>query len=229
MRMLTHELTRPATHLDESTWEMALKAPPATLSDKLHASGRHEQVMRHDIQSLDGDIVILGVARTISSKPMIGLPEPGREYELLFRAIDSVEPGEVIVTDETSCCVWGELCAEAAIRRRGNGIVIDGFHRDSRGLRALRFPVFSRGRHLSDLLYHRTITAINEPVRCGGVLVHAGDLIAGNDDGVVVVPADMVLSIVTEAYDKSQRENEVRIALQRGMSATDAYREFGVM
>jgi regulator of RNase E activity RraA len=185
--------------------------------------------MRYDIQPLDEEVVILGIARTMSSQPIAAKPEPGREYELLFRAIDSLATGEVIVTDETSCCVWGELCAEAVIRRGGNGIVIDGFHRDTSGLRALHFPVFSRGRHLSDLLYHRTITAINEPVQCGGVRVYAGDLIAGNEDGVVVVPSELISSVVAEAYEKSQRENEVRTALQRGMSATEAYRQFGVM
>jgi regulator of RNase E activity RraA len=82
---------------------------------------------------------------------------------------------------------------------------------------------------MSDLLYHRTITALDTAVLCGDVLVHPGDLVLGGADGVVVVPAASIEDVIGEAYEKSQTESKVRAALRDGMSVSDAYRRFGVM
>ena len=110
-----------------------------------------------------------------------------------------------------------------------NGTVIDGFTRDSAEIRRLGFPLFCRGRHMSDLLYHRTIIALNQPVLCGDVRVHPGDLILGGEDGILAVPKDHIDAVIDEAYAKSQTESKVRTALREGMSAGEAYRRFGVM
>jgi 4-hydroxy-4-methyl-2-oxoglutarate aldolase len=201
----------------------------SAVSDIMHGRGLHNQVMRYDIQALDSSTSICGLARTMSSEPRVNAPDPGREYELLFAAIDGINPGEVLVTDRADCCVWGELCAEAAMRRGGNGTVIDGFTRDSAEIRRLGFPLFCRGRHMSDLLYHRTIIALNQPVLCGDVRVHPGDLILGGEDGILAVPKDHIDAVIDEAYAKSQTESKVRTALREGMSAGEAYRRFGVM
>ena len=106
---------------------------------------------------------------------------------------------------------------------------IDGFTRDSAAVRSLGFPTFCRGKHMSDMLYHRQIVAINQPVVCGGVSVQPGDLVLGSEDGVVVVPADEVQGVIPEAIKKSGKENSVRMALRKGMSVSDAYQRFGVM
>jgi regulator of RNase E activity RraA len=134
----------------------------------------------------------------------------------------------VLVSDRTDSCTWGELCAEAAMRRGGNGAVLDGYTRDSTDIRSIGFPLFCRGRHMSDLLYHRTITALDTPVVCGDVLVNPGDLVLGAGDGVVV-PAALIDEVVAEGYEKAQTESKVRAALREGMSVSDAYRTFGVM
>jgi regulator of RNase E activity RraA len=185
--------------------------------------------MRFDIQALSPGMRVCGVAQTISSEPLKTAPEAGREYELLFSAIDGLNPGEILVTDRTDCCVWGELCSEAAMRRGGNGTVIDGFTRDSSDICERQFPLFCRGRHMSDLLYHRTITAIGEPVVCGDVLVHPGDFIMGAEDGVLAIPGSLIGEVIEEAHEKSRTESRVRLALRKGMAAAEAYRRFGVM
>lgn len=220
----------PPVGMAPETWaRLRLGLNVSAVSDILHARGLHKQVMRHDLQALDPGMRICGLARTMSSRPRVDAPEPGREYELLFAAIDGLGAGEVLVTDAMDCCVWGELCAEAAMRRGGNGAVIDGFTRDSAEIRALGFPLFCRGRHMSDLLYHRTIVALNQPVTCGEVEVRPGDLILGAEDGVLAVPKAHVDDVVREAYEKSRTESQVRVALRNGMSAGEAYRRFGVM
>jgi len=221
--------THPVQVLSADVWAKIEQLNPSAISDILHARGLHAQVMRADIQALNVGMRLGGIARTMASRPLMRIPDPGREYELLFTAIDGIAPGEILVTDRTDCCVWGELCSEAAIRRQGNGAVIDGFTRDSAEICKLGFPLFCRGRHMSDLLYHRTITGINEPVMCGDVAVYPGDLVLGADDGVLVVPAKVIIDVVKEGYEKSLTESKVRVALREGMSAGDAYRRFGVM
>jgi 4-hydroxy-4-methyl-2-oxoglutarate aldolase len=221
--------TRPRQALSAETWSRALTLNPSVISDILHKRGVHQHVMRFDIQALDRTTRLCGIARTISSRPLVDLPQPGREYELLFLAIDGLGAGEILVTDQMDCCVWGELCSEAAMRRGSNGAIIDGFTRDSAEIRSIEFPLFCRGRHMSDLLYHRQITAIGEPVICGDVAVHPGDLVLGAEDGALVIPAGLIEEVVTEGFEKSQTESEVRKALRQGMSAGEAYRQFGVL
>jgi 4-hydroxy-4-methyl-2-oxoglutarate aldolase len=221
--------SRPAAALSAETWSQLSTLNPSVVSDILHARGLHHHVMRSDIQALGPGMRLFGIARTMASRPLTQAPEPGREYELLFRAIDGLSAGEVLVTDRMDCCVWGELCSEAAMRREGNGAIIDGFARDSAEICKIRFPLFCRGRHMSDMLYHRTITAINEPVVCGDVAVHPGDLVLGAEDGALVVPANVIDEVIIEAYEKSKKESKVRTALRKGMSASEAYSRFGVL
>jgi regulator of RNase E activity RraA len=215
--------------ISAESWTRIATLNPSTVSDILDARGLHRQVMRADIQALCDGMRLFGLARTMASGPATTAPEPGREYELLFGAIDGLNPGEVLVTDRTDSCTWGELCAEGAMRRGGNGAVIDGYTRDSADICAIGFPMFCRGRHMSDLLYHRTITELDTPVVCGDVLVHPGDLVLGAADGVVVVPRAMIDDAVTEAWEKSRTESKVRVALRDGMPVSEAYRRYGVM
>jgi 4-hydroxy-4-methyl-2-oxoglutarate aldolase len=222
--------SRPAAAaLKFEPWSRVKRLNPSLVSDVLHARGMHNHVMRADIQALAPSMRLFGIARTMTSQPLTRAPEPGREYELLFSAIDGLSAGEVLVTDRMDCCVWGELCSEAAMRREGNGAIIDGFTRDSAEICNIHFPLFCRGRHMSDMLYHRTITAINEPIVCGDVDVHPGDLVLGAEDGALVVPANIINDVIIEAYEKSKQESKVRTALRKGMSASEAYRRFGVL
>lgn len=223
-------MTHPEHVLSEDLWRMLLELPPVVVSDLLHQRGLHNQIMRHEFLPLDSDAKLVGIARTMATKRLVGEPKAGQEYDLFLAGIDSIEPGDVLVTDKTDCCMWGELCSQAAIRRGGNGIVIDGFHRDSPAIRRLKFPTVSRGRHMSDSLYHRVVTAINDgPVHCGGVDVYPGDLVLGDEDGVVVVPRKVINDVIPKAHEKAVAENQVRVALRNGMSTTEAFRKFGVM
>jgi 4-hydroxy-4-methyl-2-oxoglutarate aldolase len=215
--------------MTEEIWAKLRDINLSTISDILNSRRVFNHVMRADIQALEPTMRICGFARTLSSRPRQGSPEPGHEYALLFGAIDSLKRGEVLVTDRTDCCVWGELCSEAAMRRGGNGIVIDGFTRDSAAICEQGFPLFGRGRHMSDMLYHRTIVALDQAVVCGEVLVNPGDLVLGAEDGVLVVPAGLVEEVVLEAVGKSVTETEVRRSLRAGMSVSEAYARFGVM
>ena len=220
-------LTRPAAVADD-LWTLAVAVETAAVSDVLNGLGIFNKALRPGILPIAQGQRLVGTARTMRSKPRETTPDPGREYALLFEAIDGLAAGQVLVTDEMGCCVWGELCSERAMKRHANGTVIDGYHRDTRRVIEIGFPVFSRGAHPSDMLYHREIVAIDEPVHCGGVFVTPGDLVIADDDGVVVVPRDRIGEVVGEAARKAGLETEVRNALRAGASAAQAYEQYGV-
>ena len=107
-----------------------------------------------------------------------------------IRAIDSVQPNQVVVaaTNKSSrTCVWGELLSTATRARGGRGAVIDGHTRDVRLIERMGFPVFSTGMRPVDSRGRGMIVSYGEPVACGGVLVHEGDIVFADVD-VVVIP-----------------------------------------
>lgn len=220
-------LNRPVS-IDETLWSLCLKVDTATVSDVLNARGTFNKAMAPGIVGITPSTRLIGLARTMRSRPRETAPDAGREYALLFEAIDGLSAGEVLVTDTMDCCVWGELCCERSLVKAANGTVIDGYHRDTIRVIDSGLPVFSRGAHPSDMLYHREIVSINEPVHCGGVFVSAGDLLIADCDGIVVVPAGQISAVITEAVGKSEVETSVRTALRGGATAAQAFEKYGV-
>jgi len=138
----------------------------------------------------------------------------------VVRALDEVTPGDVVVIDgrgHTDSAVWGGLVCGLARRRGAEGAVIDGSIRDSAEQRALRFPVFCRAITSAGPPKPGT-DRVNVSIRCGGLAVEPGDVILGDDDGVVVIPrgrADEVLRISRELL---AREEESMAMIERGES-----------
>ena len=111
----------------------------------------------------------------------------------VFSALAAAEPGDVLViaTDGGTLAVFGELFATEAKRRGLAGIVTDGFCRDVAGLRALGLPAYARGTlPRSGTTVSRS--PLNEPVRFGGLDVAPGDIVFGDDDGLVIAPPAQV-------------------------------------
>jgi 4-hydroxy-4-methyl-2-oxoglutarate aldolase len=227
--LASRQFTHRPDAVSDDIWQLSLVVDPAAVSDILHRRGLMGRDMAPGILPIADGVAVRGLARTMSSRPIQAPPEPGREYALLFEAIDGLAVGEVLVTDAMGCCVWGELCSERAAKRLANGAVIDGYYRDSRMIKETGFPVFGRGRHMSDLLYHREIMTINSPVVCAGVYVEPGDLLLGGDDGVVVVPRALIAEVVVEAGEKGRIEGLVREELRVGASAAEVYGKYKVM
>ncbi len=109
----------------------------------------------------------------------------------------------------TSKAVLGDLMARVAVRKGIEGIVVDGLVRDIDGLRRLGWPVFALGA-VPAAAVREGHGEINGPISCGGVAVHPGDLILGDDDGVVVV-ARQNIEAVLQAVKKKAGEEEQRI------------------
>lgn len=136
----------------------------------------------------------------------------------LHLALMHAPPESVLVIDaggHTRRAVWGGILTEAAQQRGIRGLVLDGVVRDLADIRNSGFAVFARG----------TCPAgpqkgfegrWGEPVACGGVTVNTGDLILGDEDGIVVVPSDRIEHLSDAVAQRRNWEEELRVQLRRG-------------
>jgi regulator of RNase E activity RraA len=133
-----------------------------------------------------------------------------------FSALAEAGAGDVLVisTGGGHLAVLGELFATEARRRGLAGVVIDGYCRDVAGLRRLGLPVFARGT-IPASGSTRSRAALGQPVRCGGIEVTAGDIVFGDDDGVVIAPAARVEAAL-EAAERIGRAERAMLEAMRG-------------
>lgn len=157
------------------------------------------------------DLRMVGFAHTVRYVPVREdvVERDAGELNAQKRAIESISPGEVLVIEarnETGAGTIGDILATRALRRGAAGIVTDGAIRDSPAIGALDIPTYYRAPHASvlGLLHHPLET--NVPVACGGVLVLPGDVIVGDAEGVVVVPAQMAEEVARDAAEQELRE-----------------------
>jgi regulator of RNase E activity RraA len=172
------------------------RVPPTTLADVL---GR-DQVMDIGIRPLWPGARLAGPAFTVRCAPGDNL--------MLHAAIYRAEPGSVIVVeagDVDYAVAGGNVCAVA--QRHGiAGFVVDGVIRDIGEVREIGFPVFARG-VIPVPGGKKVVTGpLNEPVRCGGVQVRAGDVVVADEEGIVVTPRDRGEQALRDAQARLAKE-----------------------
>lgn len=159
----------------------------------------------------DDKLKIVGPACTVKVYPGDNL--------MVHKALDVAKPGDVIVVDtsgSTMTAVLGDLISTKARHREIAGFVIDGLIRDLEGIRELGdFPVFARGVTPIGPL-HRGPGEINCPVSAGGVVVHPGDVIVGDLNGVVVVPRTIADELLERLQAGSRKESDYVAAVAKG-------------
>jgi 4-hydroxy-4-methyl-2-oxoglutarate aldolase len=153
-------------------------------------------------------VKIVGPAVTVLEEPTSERVPPSHALEL----IDHSAPGSVIVIcidGFRDVAVWGGLMTAGAVVNGIEGAVLDGGVRDIEEIeRDFGFPVFARSICPATTVGRFKTVAANVPVNVGGVNVNPGDLIIGDRDGVVVVPANLVEAVLKEAQDIENRERE---------------------
>jgi 4-hydroxy-4-methyl-2-oxoglutarate aldolase len=163
--------------------------------------------MDHEIKPFM-KVKIVGPAVTVREEPTSEKVPPSHALEL----IDHSLPGSVIVISidgVRDVAVWGGLMTAGAVVNGLEGAVLDGGVRDVEEIeRDFGFPVFSRSICPATTVGRFKTVAANEPVSVGGVTVNPGDLIVGDRDGVVVVPAGHVEAVLIAAQDIENRERE---------------------
>lgn len=204
----------------------------AVLSDVLDGLGRRGQVMNTGIVPLQRDSPrpLVGRAATLLVAPQYEVVE--QPYTNQIAAIDALQPGDVVVSAVgglQDVAVWGELFSNAALARGGRGIVTDGCHRDTRMILELGFPVFSRGARPVDMSGRGTVVSFGRPVQVAGVVVHPGDIIFAEIDGIVVIPRDLARTVIERAFAKVATEDGARGDLRSGSLLSEVWQKYRVL
>lgn len=208
----------------------------AVIGDVMDAGGLTRQFLPPDIRALRPDMVVVGRAMPVLEADCSGetvghsgKPEP---FGLMFRALDALRAGEVYVAAGGSprYAFWGGLMSTRARSLGAAGAVLGGPHRDTREILALGLPVFSMGAYAQDQrLRGRVVDYRCRVAFANGATVAPGDLIVGDLDGVLVVPAAHVADVVHRALAKAEGEERVRAMIGRGMSTADIFDQTGIM
>ncbi|KAJ0409426.1 hypothetical protein P43SY_002316 [Pythium insidiosum] len=157
---------------------------------------------------------ICGPALTVKVMPATGPPVK----KLPFNYVDTAEMGQVIVIsapEGSTTAVFGGLLATAAKARSLSGVVTDGRVRDVQELAAIGFPAFSRGTSVHGQRGATTVVDVGLPIVVSGCVVRSNDIIRGDINGVVVIPAERANEVATKAELIEEQDNKIADAVQQ--------------
>ena len=204
----------------------------AVLGDVMDAAGYRAQFLPPHLKPVVEGPRLVGRAMTVAETDLDPDPEREGDFGLMFDALDDLGAGEIYVCAGSSgaFALWGELMSTRAIRKGALGAVVDGFHRDTAGIRRLGFPVYSRGAYGQDQRPRGAVTGYRCPITfSNGVTVHPGDVIVADLDGVVAIPAAALADTVGAALEKLNIEKDVQEAIRNGEATTSIFARTGVM
>ena len=205
----------------------------AVIGDVMDAAGLLHQFLPPHIRALVPGTIIVGRAMPVLEADChTDVSTKAQPFGLLFEALDGLKPGEIYICTGGSprYALWGGLMSTRAKALGCSGAVLDGFHRDTREILSLEFPVFSAGSYAQDQRVRGRVIDYRCPIefanRCR---VEPGDLIVGDIDGVVVVPRASEQEVIASALQKVAGEESVRESIQAGKSAAEIFATTGIM
>lgn len=167
------------------------------------------------IKPLTRGIRLLGPAITVRSHP--------RDNLMLHKALQIAQEGDVLVATTDGyqdAGYWGALMATSAMVRKLGGLAIDGCVRDSEEIIRMGFPVFCWGVCIRGTT-KGTLGSVNHTILFGEVNVCPGDLVLGDDDGLVIIPQKDIETVLVSARKRVENEKQKAVSLSAGVSSVE--------
>ena len=183
---------------------------PASVSDAVELVTGKNGTMRYDMKRMTG---VNMVGRAVTS---LSRPAPAEQATTALATkhsvemIDEAKPGEVgviVMEGSLDIAAMGNLMATAAVERGMAGMVLDGAIRDLWDVRRMGLTVYARSKSPRTAVGHFATVSKNVPVECAGVTVRPGDILVGDEDGVVVVPQERAAEILKRAQAIDAQES----------------------
>jgi regulator of RNase E activity RraA len=210
----------------------------AVVGDIMDKFGFLHQFLPPAIRPLRDDMKIAGRAMTVLEADVFGDKNPDgrgpmatKPFGLMLEALDDLKAGEIYVATGASprYALWGELMSTRARHLGAAGAIVNGYARDIPGILALDFPTFAIGKYAQDQGPRGKVIDFRVPVEIEGVRIEPGALMFGDQEGVVVVPKEAEDDVIAAALEKARGERLVGKAIAAGMSASEAFRTYGIM
>lgn len=207
--------------LDSEMLEAFKRLDTASVSDAMDKLGLAAGCL--GIRPVVPGLKFAGPAFTVKYR-LVGAVERGTVGDFL----DDVPQGHVVVIDNggrTDCTVWGDIMTALAHQKGVAGTVIDGVCRDIPRIRELAYPIFTRGCYMMTGKDRVELDAVNVPVNVAQRQVRPGDLILGDDSGVVVVPLSRAVEVLAVARRIEDTEQAILARIAAGRSLREARAE----
>ena len=193
----------------------SIQALKALGADTVYEAQGAKGALDSGIKPIHPDMQIAGPAFTVDCRPADNL--------MLHYAMLKVQPGDVLVVDAKAFLEagpWGDVFTQQAIKQGLAGLVINGAVRDASAIIKMGFPVFCRGLSIKGTGKEQA-GKINVPIHIGDVLINPGDIIVGDQDGVVVVRKDEVDEVLKSGRAREEKETQFRKQIRNGATTVE--------
>ena len=209
----------------------------AVIGDILDKMNYRHQFLPQRIQPMREEMVVAGRAMPVLEADAFEELSDGqnpimkKNFGLMLEALDDLKENEVYICSgaSPSYALVGELMCTRMKILKAAGAVVNGFHRDTRGILELNFPCFSYGRYAQDQGPRGKVIDYRVPIEMDGVRINPGDIIFGDLDGVLVIPKEVETEVIQKAYEKATGEKMVAEAIRGGMSTVESFAKHGIM